>query len=113
MAAYVGRWWQGLAVLEKLGAPVWAVLQPFASQLLPVRSAPAALAAGALWGWLPCGLVYTTLAWAMLAETPLESALRMLFFGLGTMPAMLGSGLLVDKLAGFSVIRCLVYWLVV
>lgn len=99
MAAYVGRWWKGLAVLEQLAVPVWNVVQPFARQLMPAQSVGGAMAAGALWGWLPCGLVYSALAWAMLAGTPVDAALRMFFFGIGTLPALLGSGFLAGRLA--------------
>ncbi|MFN2361069.1 MAG: sulfite exporter TauE/SafE family protein, partial [Marinobacter sp.] len=51
-----------------------------------------ALALGALWGWLPCGLVYSTLGWAALQPTVPSAALTMVFFGLGTLPSMLATG---------------------
>lgn len=43
---------------------------------------------GMLNGLLPCGLVYAGLAGALLTGTPLNGALWMLAFGLGTLPAM-------------------------
>ena len=45
-----------------------------------------------LWGWLPCGLVYTALAWALVASHPIHSALLMLVFGMGTVPAVFAAG---------------------
>jgi sulfite exporter TauE/SafE len=45
-----------------------------ANRLLPVSSLPRALLLGALWGWLPCGLVYSTLLWAASQGNALDSA---------------------------------------
>lgn len=45
-----------------------------------------------LWGWLPCGLVYSALSWAALSGSISSGALYMLAFGLGTLPAMLAFG---------------------
>ena len=59
------------------------------------------LALGLLWGWLPCGLVYSTLILASANANPLESASVMLAFGLGTLPAMLTTGLLAAQLNNF------------
>lgn len=92
MALFIGRWWLGLSHLERLFSAIWQHIQPFAAQLLPVRSTFGALKVGALWGWMPCGMVYSTLSWAVLAENPLHSAMLMLGFGIGTLPAMLAAG---------------------
>ncbi|RFA31241.1 hypothetical protein CAI21_00945 [Alkalilimnicola ehrlichii] len=90
--------WQGIRRLESIGGRLWQRLAPLARRLLPVRSAWHATALGALWGWLPCGLVYSVLLAAAASGSPLQGALVMLAFGLGTAPAMLavatGSGLL-------------------
>lgn len=90
---YLSGWWQVLNQLERLGANVWKRLAPWTRHLIPVDHPGKALALGMLWGWLPCGLVYSALAWSVGAESPLQGALLMLFFGLGTLPAMLGVGL--------------------
>jgi sulfite exporter TauE/SafE len=87
-----------LARLEALGAPLWRRLQPLAARLLPARSLPHAYAAGTVWGWLPCGLVYGALAAATLAGTPARGALAMAAFGLGTLPWLLGAGLAAARL---------------
>ena len=56
-----------------------------------------AYAIGLLWGLLPCGLVLTALLTAVVAPSPAQSALTMLAFGLGTMPAVLGVGWLARR----------------
>ncbi|WP_341504118.1 sulfite exporter TauE/SafE family protein [Gallaecimonas sp. GXIMD4217] len=98
MGLYLGQWYFGLVRLEKLGQLLWQRLQPISKRLLPLKSAWLALPLGMLWGWLPCGLVYSTLAWAALAGSAQEGALVMAAFGLGTLPAMLGTGLAAQKL---------------
>ncbi len=91
MGLYLANLWHGLALLEKPLAPVWKKLSKRAAQWLPVRHTSHALIIGALWGWLPCGLVYSTLAWASTtSNSAWESGLLMMAMGLGTMPAMLG-----------------------
>ena len=72
-----------------LGRRAWSRIAPLARRLLPVRSFPQAFALGALWGWMPCGLAYSVLLIAWLSMDPLRSALIMLLFGLGTVPAVL------------------------
>ncbi len=77
----------------QIGHRVWAALAPFARGLLPVRRFPQALAVGAIWGWMPCGLVYSVLFLAWLGMDPLRSAAIMLLFGLGTIPAVVAGAL--------------------
>lgn len=60
MGLYLAGWWSGLTRVEALGRGLWRHLEPFARRLLPVSSLPRALLLGAIWGWLPCGLVYST-----------------------------------------------------
>lgn len=92
MGLSMAQWWQGIRYVERLGAPVWAKLSPLTHRLLPVRHPGQALALGVLWGWLPCGLIYSTLGWAALQPTVGSAALTMVFFGLGTLPSMLATG---------------------
>lgn len=49
---------------------------------------------GLLNGLLPCGLVYIALAGALVSTSPLNGAIYMLVFGLGTLPALLALSLL-------------------
>ncbi|MDX8392775.1 MAG: sulfite exporter TauE/SafE family protein [Mariprofundaceae bacterium] len=50
-------------------------------------------------GLLPCGLVYAALAMALAAADVWHAWLMMLFFGFGTVPAMLFAPLLLNKLS--------------
>ena len=82
-----------LRFIEESGARFWTRLAPLAHRILPVRTPVHAIMLGMLWGWLPCGLVYSVLLMALLAADPGQSALLMAVFGLGTLPAMTLTGL--------------------
>ena len=97
MGLYLAGWWSGLTRIEVLGRGLWRHIQPVASRLLPVSSLPRALLLGALWGWLPCGLVYSTLLWAASQGNAGYSAALMLAFGLGTWPVLLATGLAAER----------------
>lgn len=98
MGLYLAGWWSGLTRIEALGRGLWRHIQPLAKRLLPVTSLPRALLLGALWGWLPCGLVYSTLLWAASQGSAIDSGLLMLAFGLGTLPVLIASGLAAQRL---------------
>ncbi|RTZ16856.1 sulfite exporter TauE/SafE family protein [Vibrio aquaticus] len=89
LALYIGRWWQGLLYIEKLGQSIWKWISPAGKSLLPLKSPIHAIPFGFVWGWLPCGLVYSTLTWSAVSGSTLNGALIMVAFGLGTLPAML------------------------
>ncbi|WP_085677870.1 MULTISPECIES: sulfite exporter TauE/SafE family protein [unclassified Pseudomonas] len=97
MGLYLAGWWSGLTRIEALGRGLWRHIQPVASRLMPVSSMPRALLLGALWGWLPCGLVYSTLLWAASQGNAGYSATLMLAFGLGTWPILLATGLAAER----------------
>jgi len=97
MGLYLAGWWSGLTRVEALGRGLWRHIQPVASRLMPVSSMPRALLLGALWGWLPCGLVYSTLLWAASQGNAGYSAALMLAFGLGTWPILLATGLAAER----------------
>lgn len=88
-------------VLERPGAHLWRKLQPALRRVMPAHTLPRALALGALWGWLPCGLVYSMLATALLAGEAWRGAAVMLAFGLGTLPNLLFAGALMRLLAAW------------
>lgn len=77
------RW---LKRIEPLGAWLWRGIGPLARRVYPPRSAVQSFAAGLAWGWIPCGMVYAALPLALLAGGPVQGALVMLAFGLGTLP---------------------------
>jgi sulfite exporter TauE/SafE len=92
MGLYVAQWWSGITFIEKIGVPVWNKLSPVATSLRHSKSALAPFGLGLLWGWLPCGLVYSALSWSIASAEARTSAILMLFFGLGTLPSMLSAG---------------------
>lgn len=98
LGLYLGQWFNGLAPIEKLGSHIWKRIQPWSRNFLPIKSNAAAIMVGMVWGWLPCGLVYSALIYASAATTPLMAALTMLCFGLGTLPSMLATGLFSETL---------------
>jgi sulfite exporter TauE/SafE len=97
MGFYVAGWWQALTLLEKGGAKLWNKIQPLGNRLLPVKGFTHAVALGMVWGWLPCGLVYTALAYAATSAEPLRGAMMMMAFGVGTAPLMILGGLLSEQ----------------
>ncbi len=116
LGLYLAGWWPGLQILEKWGGPVWKRIEPLGRRLLPVNHPLKALAFGLVWGWLPCGMVYAALAWALAVGSATQGALLMLAFGLGTLPMLLAIGAAAEWLrdivrspwvrrgAGFSVL---------
>ena len=98
MGLYLAGWWSGLTRIEALGRGLWRYIQPLTRRFMPVSSVPRALVLGALWGWLPCGLVYSTLLWAASQGNALDSALLMFAFGLGTWPVLLATGLAAERI---------------
>ncbi|WP_444994049.1 sulfite exporter TauE/SafE family protein [Aliikangiella sp. IMCC44359] len=92
MGLYISRIWMFISHLEKAGKIIWDKISPLSKYLLPVTSIKQALLLGALWGWLPCGLVYTSLSYALTTAHPISSGLFMLVFGIGTLPATLLAG---------------------
>ncbi|GLP96091.1 sulfite exporter TauE/SafE family protein [Paraferrimonas sedimenticola] len=89
---------QWLTVTEKAGKQLWAQIQPLAKRLLPVANPLQAYMAGIVWGWLPCGLVYSMLTWAIASGSAAQGATLMAAFGLGTLPALLLVGVAAKKL---------------
>ncbi len=99
---YLTGWLPQLASVEKIGIPVWKRLEPLGRKLVPVASLPRALAYGLVWGWLPCGLVYFVLIWALTAGDAVSGALTMLAFGLGTLPTLIAAGFMTSWITRFA-----------
>ncbi len=95
---HIAGWFPGFAIIERIGEPLWHRLRPLAQLLVPVASVGKAVAYGAVWGWLPCGLVYSMLLSTPAQADPVAGGLFMLAFGLGTVPAMAFTGLLAGRL---------------
>ena len=101
LGLYLAGLWGMVRRLEHLGSGVWKRLQPYTVKLLPVNTVPRALGLGALWGWLPCGLVYSVLLTALASSNPVQGAFIMAAFGLGTMPNLLAIGLFWESIKGW------------
>lgn len=94
----IAGWWNGLSRIESLGYHFWRRLQPLTNYFIPVRNKFQALLLGALWGWLPCGLVYTALLLVLASGNALTGGLTMIAFGLGTLPMLVLLGLSAAKI---------------
>jgi sulfite exporter TauE/SafE len=108
LGLYLGGWWNGLVVIEKSGQGVWKRLAPLTQKMMPIRTIGQAWLYGMVWGWLPCGLVYSMLIMALSAGGALDGGLVMLAFGLGTLPNLLLMGTFVfffTRLARNNLVR--------
>ncbi|MDD1609470.1 MAG: sulfite exporter TauE/SafE family protein [Methylococcaceae bacterium] len=99
---YIAGWFPRFAYIEKIGVRFWKKIEPFGRKLIPVKTHTQAYLFGMVWGWLPCGLVYSALALAATAGDVVKSALLMLAFGLGTLPAVMGVGIMTNILTRLS-----------
>lgn len=86
-----------LAPIERAGHVVWRRIQPMTKRFIPARSIGQALPLGLMWGFLPCGLVYSVLTTALLTGSATRGAGMMLAFGLGTLPNLMLAGLLFKR----------------
>ena len=89
LGLYISQILNSFKYLESAGQRLWVKIEPFGRQYLPAHTPWNAWKLGLVWGWLPCGLVYSALALAMTQLNPLYSALTMFVFGLGTLPTLL------------------------
>ncbi len=101
MGLYLAGFSHGIQKLEIIGKPIWKKLNPILGKFLPIRSYSGSLMAGVLWGWLPCGLVYTASTYALTSGSALQGGLIMLAFGLGTLPNLLMIGFLASSIKRF------------
>lgn len=92
---------RALAFTEKAGQFLWRLIQPLTRRFLPASNVFQAFPLGVLWGWLPCGLVYSALATSLAAGSAGRGALTMLAFGLGTLPNLLLAGIVLARLNEF------------
>ncbi len=93
LGLYLSGAWRGLAVLERFGGHLWRHLEPLTAQLLPLDRPHKLFAMGAIWGWLPCGMVYSSLLAALVCGSAWQGASLMLAFGLGTLPLLMVAGI--------------------
>ena len=121
LGLYLAGWFPRFAQIERIGLPIWRKISPISRRLLPLKKRRHALTLGLLWGWLPCGLVYSILLWSISAPNVASGAAVMLAFGLGTVPAMFAMSLganqilvvlsqpMVRRIAGITVLSLAIY----
>ena len=98
LGLYLTGFTRALAGVERLGQRLWTRIQPLTRRFLPARTVAQAFPLGLLWGFLPCGLVYSVLATALVTGAPERGAALMLAFGLGTLPNLMLAGLILKRL---------------
>ncbi len=123
LGLYLSGWWMVLNQVERAGGLLWRKIEPYGRKLMPVQTPWQALGIGMVWGWVPCGLVYTMLINAVSSGGAIEGAGLMFAFALGTLPNLLAMGLLAGaaarlarsklarKIAGITVILFGIYTL--
>ena len=99
---YIAGLFPRFAYIEKIGSKFWKKIEPFGRKLMPVKSRVQAFLFGMVWGWLPCGLVYAALLLAATSGSSVRSGLTMFAFGLGTLPAVIGVGIMTGILTRLS-----------
>lgn len=99
LGLYLAGWWMVLNRVERLGSVLWRKIEPVSRKLMPVHTPSQAFVIGMLWGWVPCGLVYTMLINAVSSGGALQGAGLMFAFALGTLPNLLAIGLLAGAAA--------------
>ena len=111
LACYLGKWWTGLTAIESVGKHLFRYIQPVSKRFLPFKTPFSAIPYGFIWGWLPCGLVYSTLTWSLAAGSAVQGAGIMLCFGLGTLPTLLavstGSQYIIQGFKHSAVRQCI------
>jgi sulfite exporter TauE/SafE len=101
MGLYLGGWSGVLRHIESAGGALWKRIEPYGRKLLPVKNSSQGFVLGMLWGWLPCGLVYSMLIWALGSGSAVNGSLLLLAFGLGTLPNLIATGLLAGEFVPF------------
>ena len=98
LGIHAAGWWRGL---EILGGALWKKVSPVLLRVIPPRAWKHSLLAGMVWGWLPCGLVYSTLVLTVASGSGYGGMLIMLAFGAGTLPMLVGMTIVSDRLSNF------------
>lgn len=102
LGLYLAGFTGALAAVERAGQGLWRRIQPATRRFVPVRGPAQAFPLGLLWGWLPCGLVYSVLTMTLLTGSAVRGALTMLAFGLGTLPNLMLAGLVLARFRAFA-----------
>jgi uncharacterized protein len=93
--------------IERAGHTLWRCVQPLMRFWLPANRPHRAFVLGSLWGFLPCGLVYSVMVIALASGGARQGALTMLAFGVGTLPALLFTSLFFRQPRRFKHVRAI------
>ena len=102
LGLYLANIWRGLVKLESLGKTLWVAIEPLSRRFIPVKHFSDAVPVGIIWGWIPCGMVYSALIMALSSGSALKGASLMLAFGLGTLANLLAMGFVAGQLGQFT-----------
>ena len=99
IGCYVAGWSTAMVRFERAGGALWRRIEPLRKRFFPIDTDARALGAGAVWGWIPCGLVYGMLPLAAVSGSPVAGAGVLVAFGLGTLPGLVLAGAAARSLA--------------
>lgn len=97
-----------LQPLQRAGARAFGAALPMLQPLLRQPGMAGRVGLGIVWGFVPCALVYGTLPLALFTGSPVDGALVMLAFGLGTLPNLMATQYVLsrgNRLAGNPIAR--------
>ncbi|MFT3765722.1 MAG: sulfite exporter TauE/SafE family protein [Minicystis sp.] len=99
---YLAGVFRSFGRIEGAGGVLFRAIGPLWTRLKDARSLGASVGLGALWGFLPCGMVYAAVAMALASGSAAAGGLTLLAFGLGTLPALLIAGGLAEAVRRLS-----------
>ncbi|HIH2762628.1 MAG TPA: sulfite exporter TauE/SafE family protein [Candidatus Azoamicus sp. MARI] len=97
--------------IEHLSFKLWFHISKYTKFFFPVKNPIQAIILGIIWAHIPCGLVYSTIIWSTSSGSLFKSIILILFFGLGTLPSMLGLTLLsnnIKKIINYKIIKFII-----
>lgn len=101
MGISIAGWPTAIRWTEGPGQVLWKRIQPLWRRCIPPKYFGSALLAGFFWGWLPCGLIYSVWINALASGSPVNGALIVLAFGIGTLPNVLAVAWLSGRLRNY------------
>lgn len=88
-ALYLANINHAIKHVEKIFSPIWKIISPHTIRFMAMNTSLDAIKLGFLWGFLPCGMIYTAIIWALSQQHSMWAGSLMLAFGLGTSPSLL------------------------
>ena len=95
---HMAGWLPQLSRIERIGVPLWQRIEPLTHRLMPFDAPWKIFLYGMIWGWIPCGMVYTMLTSASAQGGYFASGLYMAAFGAGTLLPVASAGFVAGSL---------------